>query len=153
MILAKDDVKKFCEILKKSGKKIVFTNGCFDLLHAGHVLYLQKAKSFGDYLFVGLNSDSSVKKLKGDLRPINTQNDRAFVLDALACVDFVTIFEEDTAENLISLVQPDVYVKGDDYSLATLPEAKIIQSYGGKVEFVKLLQNHSTTRMIEKIRV
>ena len=135
----------------RNGKKIVFTNGCFDILHAGHVRYLTAAKSFGDVLIVGLNSDESVHKLKGEGRPVNSESDRKEVLLGLKAVDEVIIFSEQTAERLISEIKPDVYVKGGDYTLETLPEAKIVQSYGGKVEFVQLVEGRSTTNIIKKI--
>ena len=133
------------------GKKIVFTNGCFDILHVGHVRYLTAAKSFGDVLIVGLNTDESVRKLKGASRPINNQYDRAEVLLGLKAVDHVIFFGEDTAENLIAELQPDIYVKGGDYTLETLPEAKIVQAYGGQIELVQLVEGKSTTKIIEKI--
>ena len=134
-----------------AGKKIVFTNGCFDIIHVGHVRYLTTAKSFGDVLIVGLNTDESVRKLKGNSRPINNQNDRAEVLLGLKAVDYVILFGEQTAENLIAELQPDIYVKGGDYTLETLPEAKIVQSYGGRVEIVNLVAGKSTTNIIKKI--
>ena len=134
-----------------AGKKIVFTNGCFDIIHVGHVRYLTTAKSFGDVLIVGLNTDESVRKLKGNSRPINNQNDRAEVLLGLKAVDYVILFGEQTAENLIAELQPDIYVKGGDYTLDTLPEAKIVQSYGGRVEIVNLVAGKSTTNIIKKI--
>ena len=134
-----------------AGKKIVFTNGCFDIIHVGHVRYLTTAKSFGDVLIVGLNTDESVRKLKGESRPINNQNDRAEVLIGLKAVDYVILFGEQTAENLIAELQPDIYVKGGDYTLDTLPEAKIVQSYGGRVEIVNLVAGKSTTNIIKKI--
>ena len=112
MILKKSDAKAYVDIQKRSGKKTVFTNGCFDILHRGHIEYLTAAKSLGDVLVVGLNSDSSVKKLKGETRPLNTESDRAYVLDALKAVDVVVIFEEDTAEKIIDFIKPDVYAKG-----------------------------------------
>ena len=133
------------------GKKIVFTNGCFDIIHVGHVRYLTTAKNFGDVLIVGLNTDESVKKLKGTNRPINNQDDRAEVLLGLKAVDHVIFFGENTAENLIAELQPDVYVKGGDYTLETLPEAKIVQTYGGRVEFINFVAGKSTTNIIEKI--
>lgn len=136
---------------KLKGKKIVFTNGCFDILHVGHVRYLTTAKTFGDVLVVGLNTDESVRKLKGSSRPINNQDDRAEVLLGLKAVDYVIFFGENTAENLIAELKPDVYVKGGDYTLDTLPEAKIVQSYGGHVELVNLVAGKSTTNIIEKI--
>ncbi len=150
MLIDKSDAAQFCENLRRN-KKVVFTNGCFDIIHAGHVRYLTTAKNFGDVLIVGLNSDRSVRKLKGASRPINNQADRAEVLLALKPVDYVIIFDELTAENLIAQVKPDIYVKGGDYTLETLPEAKIVQSYGGRVEFVNLVAGKSTSNIIKKI--
>ena len=150
MLIDKSDAAQFCENLRRDNK-IVFTNGCFDIIHAGHVRYLTAAKNFGDVLIVGLNSDNSVRKLKGASRPVNNQADRAEVLLALKPVDYVIIFDELTAENLIAQVKPDIYVKGGDYTLDTLPEAKIVQSYGGRVEFVKLVAGKSTSNIIKKI--
>ena len=128
------------------------TNGCFDILHAGHVRYLNKSKQFGDILIVGLNSDSSVKKLKGDSRPINNELDRAEVLLGLKAVDYVVIFDENTPENLLKLVKPDIYTKGADYTIETLPEAKTVIENGGCVKFVELVQGKSTTKIIDKIK-
>lgn len=152
MIIDKDNLANFCETLRKNGKRIVFTNGCFDILHAGHVRYLTAAKALGDVLVLGLNSDSSVRGLKGEGRPINNENDRAEVVGALKAVDYVSIFSESTAEKTISLVKPDIYVKGGDYTLDTLPEAKIVQSYGGRVEFIDMVEGRSTTNVIKKIQ-
>ena len=151
MLIDRKNAANFCEELRRLGKKIVFTNGCFDIIHAGHVRYLTAAKSFGDALIVGLNTDESVRKLKGARRPINTQDDRAEVLLGLKAVDHVIFFGEQTAENLIAEVKPNVYVKGGDYTLDTLPEAKIVQSYGGRVEFVNLVAGRSTTNVVKKI--
>lgn len=151
MLIDRDNAAQVCEDLRRQGKRIVFTNGCFDIIHAGHVRYLTTAKSFGDVLIVGLNTDESVRKLKGASRPINTQADRAEVLLGLKAVDYVIYFGENTAENLIAEVKPDVYVKGGDYTLETLPEAAIVQSYGGRVELVNLIAGRSTTNVIEKI--
>ena len=151
MLIDRNDIANFCDELKQSGKQIVFTNGCFDIIHAGHVRYLTTAKNFGDVLIVGLNTDESVKRLKGDSRPINNQDDRAEVLLGLKAVDHVIFFGEQTAENLIAEVKPNVYVKGGDYTLETLPEAKIVQHCGGRVELVNLVAGHSTTNIIEKI--
>ena len=150
MLINKSDAAQFCENLRRN-KKVVFTNGCFDIIHAGHVRYLTAAKNFGDILIVGLNSDNSVRQLKGASRPVNNQADRAEVLLALKPVDYVIIFDELTAENLIAQVKPDIYVKGGDYTLETLPEAKIVQSYGGRVEFVNLVAGKSTSNIIKKI--
>jgi rfaE bifunctional protein nucleotidyltransferase chain/domain len=152
MLIDSTKIENFCAELCKNGRKIVFTNGCFDILHAGHVRYLNKAKSFGDCLVLGLNTDHSVRRLKGENRPINNELDRAEVVGALKSVDYVVLFDEPTAEVLISKVKPAVYVKGGDYTLATLPEAKIVQSYGGKVELVNLVQGRSTSNVIEKIK-
>ena len=152
MLIARDDVEKFFAILRAGRQRIVFTNGCFDILHTGHVRYLKAARSLGDCLAVGLNSDVSVRRLKGPERPVNAEADRAEVLDALFAVDYVTIFDEPTAEDLIARIRPDVYVKGGDYTLDTLPEAKIVQQYGGRVAFVDLVPGRSTTKVIEKLR-
>ena len=151
MLIDRKDAAQFCEDLRRRGLKIVFTNGCFDIIHAGHVRYLTAAKSFGDVLIIGLNTDESVRRLKGASRPINNQADRAEVLLGLKAVDHVIYFGEQTAENLIGEVKPNVYVKGGDYTLETLPEAKIIQSYGGRVELVNLVAGKSTTNIVSKI--
>ena len=151
MLIDRKNAAGFCEDLRRQENKIVFTNGCFDIIHAGHVRYLTAAKNFGDILIVGLNTDDSVRKLKGNSRPINNQDDRAEVLLGLKAVDHVIFFGEATAENLIAEVKPNVYVKGGDYTFETLPEAKIVQSYGGRVELVNLVAGHSTTNIIEKI--
>ncbi|MBQ1876295.1 MAG: D-glycero-beta-D-manno-heptose 1-phosphate adenylyltransferase [Selenomonas sp.] len=152
MLISNKDIEFFCQVLRAGGKKVVFTNGCFDILHAGHVRYLAKARSFGDCLVLGLNSDASVRRLKGPERPINNEQDRTEVVGGLQSVDYVVIFDEPTAEQLIAKVKPDVYVKGGDYTLETLPEAKIVQSYGGRVEFVQMVAGRSTTNVIEKIK-
>ncbi len=149
-IIKKENIKKTAENLKKENKKIVFTNGCFDILHVGHVRYLKESAKFGDVLIVGLNSDSSVKKLKGDSRPINNENDRAEILSALYFVDYIVIFEDSTPEKLLDLIKPDIYTKGADYTLETLPEAKTVLKNGGKVEFINLVQGKSTTNIIKK---
>ena len=151
MLIDRINVVDFCEELKGKGNKIVFTNGCFDILHVGHVRYLQVAKNLGDVLIVGLNTDASVRKLKGNDRPINKEADRAEVLLALKAVDHVVLFGEQTAESLITEIKPDIYVKGGDYTLDTLPEAKIVQSYGGRVEFIPMVAGKSTTNVINKI--
>ena len=149
-IIKKENIKKTAENLKKENKKIVFTNGCFDILHVGHVRYLKESAKFGDVLIVGLNSDSSVKKLKGDSRPINNEKDRAEILSALYFVDYIVIFEDSTPEKLLDLIKPDIYTKGADYTLETLPEAKTVLKNGGKVEFINLVQGKSTTNIIKK---
>ena len=152
MLIDRNEIAAHCDRLRAAGKKIVFTNGCFDILHAGHVRYLNAAREFGDHLIVGLNSDASVKMLKGESRPVNPQCDRAEVLSGLRAVDDVVIFDERTAEAVIAEVKPNVYVKGGDYDLSTLPEAKVVQSYGGRVEFIKLVEGRSTTNIINRLR-
>ncbi|WP_080706047.1 D-glycero-beta-D-manno-heptose 1-phosphate adenylyltransferase [Selenomonas sp. AB3002] len=151
MLIPAERIEDFCAALREAGQKVVFTNGCFDILHAGHVRYLQEARAQGDCLVLGLNSDESVRRLKGPTRPINSELDRAEVVGALKSVDYVVLFGEQTAESLIAKVRPAVYVKGGDYTLDTLPEAKIVQSYGGSVHFVKMVEGRSTTNVIRKI--
>lgn len=138
--------------IRHEGKKIVFTNGCFDILHAGHVTYLEKAKSFGDILILGLNSDDSVRRLKGSERPINNEQDRATVLSALRSIDYVVFFNEDTPIELISAILPDVLVKGGDYTNDTIVGADIVIDNSGKVEIVPLLEGRSTTSIINKMK-
>lgn len=133
---------------KLKGKKIIFTNGCFDILHKGHVDYLNKAKGLGDILILGLNSDNSVKRLKGDSRPINNEDDRAFILSSLEAIDYVTIFEDDTPLELIKIVQPDILVKGGDYSA----EEVVGREYAKSVEIIKFVDGYSTTNTIKKLK-
>lgn len=133
------------------GERVVFTNGCFDLLHAGHVRYLREAASFGDLLVVGLNSDASVRLFKEPGRPIVPQGDRAELLAALEMVEYVVLFDEATAESLVAELRPDIYVKGGDYRPEELPEARIVESHGGRVVLVRYLEGRSTTGIIQKI--
>ena len=151
MNISKELAIEILETAKKDGKKVVFTNGCFDILHRGHVTYLNEAKRQGDILVVGVNSDASVKKLKGESRPINSEYDRAFVLDGLKAVDYTVIFGEDTPEDLIACLKPSVHVKGGDYKKEDLPETKIVESYGGEVIILNFVEGKSTTNIIEKI--
>ncbi len=137
---------------RRAGRRIIFTNGCFDILHSGHTAYLNRAKALGDILIVGINSDRSVRKLKGPTRPINTLEDRAQVLAALSCVDHIVPFDGDTPHELIRMVRPDVFVKGGDYTRKTLPEGDLVESLGGKVEILPYVADYSTTNVIEKIR-
>ena len=137
---------------KKKDLVIVATNGCFDILHIGHIRSLQKAKSLGDILAVGLNSDESVKKLKGATRPLNNENYRAEMLAALSCVDIVTIFKEETAEKFLEILKPNIYVKGEGYDLDNLPESKLVKKLGGQVRQIPNVAGYSTTTLIEKIR-
>lgn len=145
------DLDSVLSELRKDGKTIVTTNGCFDILHVGHVRYLQKTKTFADISVVALNSDVSVKKIKGPDRPINNENDRAEILCALSCVDYVVMFDESSPEQLLVEIKPDVHTKGADYTVETLPEAKAIMENGGKIEFISFVEGKSTTSVIEKI--
>lgn len=128
------------------------TNGCFDILHVGHVRYLKKSKSFGDVLIVGLNSDKSVRSIKGEGRPINSEQDRAEVLCALESVDYVVLFDEDSPKDLLEVIKPNIYTKGADYTLKTLPEADVILRNNGWVEFIDFVEGKSTTKIIDKIK-
>ncbi len=139
-------------VWRLGSQKIVFTNGCFDILHAGHVQSLAGAASFGNRLIVGLNSDASVKRLKSEGRPIQDQDSRALLLAAMQFVDLVVIFEEDTPENLIRLVNPDVLVKGGDYQIKDIAGAQWVLDRGGKVELINYLDNNSSTNIIKKIK-
>jgi rfaE bifunctional protein nucleotidyltransferase chain/domain len=138
--------------LKKRGTKIVFTNGCFDILHAGHVMYLEKARAQGDFLVVGLNSDASVRRLKGKGRPVNTERDRARVLGGLSSVDAVTFFSEETPLHLIEAIKPDVLVKGSDWRERDIAGAKQVRSWNGSVKRIRLLAGRSTTKLLKSIR-
>ncbi len=137
---------------RREGKKIVFTNGCFDILHRGHIAYLNNAKSFGDVLIVGLNTDSSVRRLKGPNRPINSLDDRAQILAALSCVDHIISFDGDTPADLIRIIRPDIFVKGGDYTLDRLPEAALVETLGGTVKILPYVPDRSTSGMIARIR-
>lgn len=153
----KDKIKKrdeLCQIvktLKENGKKIVFTNGCFDILHIGHIRYLEKAKSLGDILIVGLNSDSSVQIIKGPLRPIIPQQERAEILSALSCVDYVTIFDEETPYKLISMILPHILVKGGDWTKETTIGKEVVEREGGEVIILPFVGGVSTTNIINAI--
>ena len=148
-IVKKEDLKDLLNGLKN--KKIVFTNGCFDILHAGHVKYLKESKKYGDILILGLNSDSSIKRLKGENRPINNEQDRAIVLDELKSVDYVVIFEQDSPIELLNIIKPNIYTKGADYTLDTLPEAQTVINNGGEVKFISFVEGKSTTNVIKNI--
>jgi rfaE bifunctional protein nucleotidyltransferase chain/domain len=150
-ILTADKLRQLAGELKSEGKQVVFTNGCFDLLHVGHIRYLQEARAMGDVLIVALNSDSSVRGLKGESRPINSENERAEIVAALECVDYVTIFQEATPITLLQDLQPPYYVKGGDYTEADLPEAETVIGYGGYVVVLPFEEGHSTSSLIERI--
>jgi rfaE bifunctional protein nucleotidyltransferase chain/domain len=133
-------------------KKIVFTNGCFDLIHLGHIDYLSKAKNLGDVLLIGLNTDNSVRRLKGEHRPVSDQNARAMILASIGFVDGVVFFDEDTPYNLIMNIKPDVLVKGSDYNLKEIVGANIVKGNGGEIKTIDFLHGYSTTQLIEKIK-
>lgn len=149
-VISLEDLLIEIENLKARNKKVVTTNGCFDIIHVGHVRYLKQAKEQGHVLVVGLNTDHSVRKLKGPTRPINKEDDRAEVLSSLNSVDYVILFNEETPISLLKLIKPDIHVKGGDYDINSLPEAKIIQECGGKVIFIPMVEGKSTTSIIEK---
>jgi rfaE bifunctional protein nucleotidyltransferase chain/domain len=138
--------------LRAGGGRLVLTNGCFDLLHVGHVRYLQAARGLGDFLVVGLNSDASTRALKGPERPLVPEAERAEVLVALACVDAVVVFDEPTAETLVAALRPEIYVKGSDYAEADLPEARIVRQYGGEVRLLPAIPGVSTSVLVARIR-
>lgn len=146
-----NEINNIADQLKADGKTVVFTNGCFDILHAGHVRYLKAAKELGDCLILGLNSDQSVRAIKGPTRPINHQDDRAEVLSALSAVDYVVIFDQPTAENLVTEIKPTIYVKGGDYNIKDLPEAAIVAKYGGQTILIPEVPGRSSSNIIKKI--
>ena len=137
---------------KTRGKTVVFTNGCFDVLHAGHVRLLERARRLGDVLIVALNSDRSVRKLKGPGRPVTSQRDRAIILAALECVDYVTIFHDPTPRRLIARLKPQVLVKGSDWRAGAIVGAEVVRRFGGRVVRIPLLKGRSTSRLIKRIR-
>ena len=159
-ILDRDKLALEVHRRQAAGEHAVFTNGCFDLLHLGHVSYLQEARALGDFLILALNSDEGVRLLKGSGRPLVPADERAKILAAFTCVDYVTIFPEPTATPLVALLQPSIYVKGGDYAgseddtpdLDRLPEAKVVQGYAGTVRLIPYLPHHSTTEMIAAIK-
>lgn len=150
-IKTRGQIADIVKSLKKEEKKIVFTNGCFDILHAGHVDYLNKSKESGDILIVGLNSDSSVKRIKGKKRPVVNQNERAFIISNLKAVDYVTFFDEDTPETLINEIIPDVLVKGADWSLDKIVGRDTVLKNGGEVKTISFTNDQSTTNIIQLI--
>ena len=150
-IVSQEEIVNIVRTGQNAGKTFVATNGCFDILHVGHVRYLQKTKSLADFSIVMLNSDKSVKLIKGDTRPINCEADRAEMLTALSCVDYVVLFEERSPANLLEEIKPDIYTKGADYTFETLPERDIVKKNNIKVEFIDYIQGKSTTNIINKI--
>ena len=150
-IVSLPDATELVSQWKADGQKVVFTNGCFDVLHYGHVCYLSEAKGLGDKLIIGLNSDASVRRLKGETRPINGQKERATLLATLGFVDAVVVFDEDTPEKLIEAVKPDFLVKGGDYTFETIVGADFVSSYGGKVITIPLVENFSSSLIIKRL--
>ena len=152
MLIKRNELDSLLKEIRSQNKTIVTTNGCFDILHVGHVRYLEKTKTFADVLIVALNSDKSVRSIKGEGRPINNENDRAEVLSALRCVDYVVLFDEDSPVDLLLQIKPDVYTKGADYTIETLPEARPVMANGGRVEFISFVEGKSTTSIINKMK-
>jgi D-beta-D-heptose 7-phosphate kinase/D-beta-D-heptose 1-phosphate adenosyltransferase len=146
-------LQRIRHIAKVQKKRVVWTNGCYDILHAGHVLYLQRAKECGDILVVGLNSDNSIRATKGRLRPIVPEEERAIVISALACVDYVVIFDQDSPIDIIQMLQPDIYAKGGDYTIDTINQVErhAVESYGGEIVLLPGIAGNSTTAVINKI--
>ncbi|MCK9254819.1 MAG: D-glycero-beta-D-manno-heptose 1-phosphate adenylyltransferase [Bacteroidales bacterium] len=150
-IISTKNLQEFIKSLKANNETIVFTNGCFDILHYGHINYLAQAADLGSKLIIGLNSDSSVKKLKGENRPINKEMERAFILASLFFVDAIIIFEEDTPEKLIQEINPNILVKGGDYKIDEIAGANFVLKNGGKVEIIKFVDGYSSTKIINKV--
>lgn len=151
-IMSRRDLAATLEKLRREGRKVVFTNGCFDILHPGHVRYLERARALGDILVVALNSDVSVRRLKGPERPVQAERDRCEIVAGLGCVGFVTIFEEDTPREIIDELMPDVLVKGADWTLDNIVGRDLVESRGGLVFALEFEEGFSTSRIIEKIR-
>jgi len=152
-ILSTEELPRWCDAVRGAGRRLVVTNGCFDLLHAGHVTYLEAARNQGDVLLVGVNSDATVQELKGPGRPVNSESDRALVLAALESVNAVFIFRERDAVEFLRISAPDIYVKGGDYTLDTInqDERRLIESHGGRIVLLGHVPGKSTTRLLEKI--
>ncbi len=150
-VLSIPELKSFREALREQKKKVVFTNGVFDIIHRGHIEYLSKAKNLGDVLIVGINSDASVRRIKGDKRPIVSESDRAFVVVNLLPVDFVCLFDEDTPLNLISAIVPDILVKGADWKVDDIVGKEVVEKAGGKVITIDFIPDRSTTSIIDRV--
>ncbi len=146
-----DEIKSIRKKLREEKKKVVFTNGCFDLIHAGHVDYMIKAKELGDVLIVGLNSDSSVRRIKGDKRPILKEGERVFIISSLKPVDYVVLFDEDTPAKLISEIIPDILVKGADWSIENIVGRDVVEANGGEVKTIRFVNDQSTSKIIKYI--
>ena len=143
-----EDFQRFQSTFKSP---VVFTNGCFDILHRGHIAYLNAASKLGDFLLIGLNSDCSIRKLKGPKRPINPQDERAYLLDNLKAVDGVIVFEEETPLKLIEAIKPNLYVKGGDYTKESLPETSLVENYGGSVQILPFIEGYSTSSWLQAL--
>ncbi|PYS64845.1 MAG: D-glycero-beta-D-manno-heptose 1-phosphate adenylyltransferase [Acidobacteria bacterium] len=150
-ILERRDLLAVVEAAKRKGSRIVLANGCFDVLHVGHIRYLEAAKALGDLLIVGVNSDEQTRRLKGDGRPLVPQDQRAQIVSALEAVNFVTIFEEPTVKELLLAIKPDVHAKGTDYTEDMVPERDVVRSFGGRVAIVGDPKNHSSSEIIDKV--
>ena len=150
-LLPLESLEPVVAALKASGKTVVFANGCFDLLHVGHIRYLQSARQLGDALVVGLNSDQSGRRLKGPQRPLMPESERAEILAALTCVDYIVLFQEPTVERLLRVLKPDIQCKGTDYTEETVPEREVVRSYGGRVAIAGDPKDHSTRNLIQDI--
>jgi rfaE bifunctional protein nucleotidyltransferase chain/domain len=151
IVLKRNELTSVLTDLKGQGKRIVSTNGCFDILHVGHVRFLKAARALGDVLVVGLNTDASVRKLKGKARPVTGEDDRAEILASLSCVDYVCLFPEDTPVELLKVVKPDVHAKGADYKPLELAETPIVESFGGSVRIIDLVPGKSTTAILQRM--
>ena len=151
MLVTQDEINKIVKKGQEEGETFVVTNGCFDILHVGHVRYLEKTNEYADKLIVMLNSDKSVKAIKGESRPINCEADRAEILSSLRCVDYVVLFDDNSPAKLLESIKPNVYTKGADYTLETLPERDIVLRNNIKVEFIEFVEGKSTTNVIKKI--
>jgi len=150
-IKKREELRRSVEALRAKGKRMVFTNGCFDLLHVGHIRYLEQAKALGDILIVGINSDRSVQALKGPLRPILPVEDRAEILSGLGCIDYITVFDEPTPLELITLLKPQVLVKGGDWTKEAVVGSEVVEGLGGKVVLLPFVEGSSTSNLIETI--
>ena len=148
---SKDKLEDLIKRLRKKNKKIVFTNGCFDIIHPGHIYLLKKSKDMGDVLIVGLNSDSSIKKIKSEDRPINKESDRVKILESIKHINYVTIFNEETPLKLIKLINPDILVKGGDYKINEIVGSDFVIQNGGEVKIIPFIGGHSTSKLIDRI--
>jgi len=150
-IVPRAELSALGDSLRAAGRRIVFTNGCFDLLHVGHLRYLEQARALGDVLVIGLNTDASVRRLKGPKRPVVPESERAELLAGLRCVDYVTLFDEPLPNDTLSALRPDFHVKGGDYDVESLPETPLVRALGGEVVIMPLVEGRSTTNVVQRI--